>query len=367
MAETLAALIAQMIRTSGPLRLDTYMALCLTHPRHGYYIGRDPLGRAGDFITAPEVSQMFGEMLGLWAFATWQAMGLTGAPRLIELGAGRGTLMADAVRAISQITRDDKPIAIDIVEVSPALRREQERRLTRAGLNARWYSQLDNVPTGPFVLIANEFLDCLPIRQWQVKNGYWHERLVGLGEDGQLIFGLQPFQAAAEMALPPCDGAEEGSVYERSESCHALIHALATRVRVGPGAALIIDYGSRKSGFGDSFQALKAHQYVDPLRDPGTADVTAHVDFEALVMVALKVGAQVSGPFEQGAFLRALGIVERAQRLCANQPEDIGTSIERDLLRLTADDQMGALFKVLVLSSPHCPLPPACDLSNGVH
>lgn len=354
----LQAIIARRIAEDGPMSVGDYMALCLGHPRYGYYMGRDPFGARGDFITAPEVSQMFGEMIGLWALFCWRQMGLSGAPRLIELGAGRGTLLADAVRAIAQVEKTAALRDIDIVETSPVLRERQRQTLFKLGLAPRWSERLDEVPSGPFILIANEFLDCLPIRQWQVRSGRWHERMVGVQAGGRLGFGLAPVEASLDLSLPDASLAGEGMVYERSDAAHQLMRNMATRLKDGPGVALFIDYGASVSGFGDTLQAMKAHRYADPFEAPGEADLTVQVDFAALADTGRQAGASVGGPVTQAAFLARLGIEERARRLAAGKDETVQSEIEQALHRLTGAGEMGELFKVLCLGPPGAALPP---------
>lgn len=354
----LEALIAARIAETGPMTIGDYMSLALGHPRFGYYMGRDPFGRGGDFITAPEISQMFGEILGLWALSAWRDLGFSGAPRLIELGAGRGTLMADATRAICKILGADTPIDIDLVEMSPVLREMQRESLARGNFNVRWWGRVEEVPAGPFILLANEFLDCLPLRQWQVREGNWHERLVGLAAQGRLMIGLAPYCAQENETLPSVLEAGEGAVYERSEAACRLMVDMARRVKEGPGVALFLDYGSRAGGFGDTLQAVKDHRYADPLIAPGTADLTVHVDFAALSKAARAAGAVIGGPVGQGEFLLRLGLEARAARLAAGQPAAVQNDIAQGLQRLTGAGQMGELFQAMTLSAPQHPLPP---------
>lgn len=351
-------LIIDRIRATGALTIGEYMELCLSDPQHGYYVGRDPLGRSGDFITAPEVSQMFGELVGVWALACWRELRLAGPPRLIELGAGRGTLMADACRAIMRLAGERSEIDIDIVEISPALRRKQEQALKAPGLRPRWSDCLAEVAPGPFILIANEFLDCLPIRQWQASGGRWLERKISADEAGRLVMTLA--DAGGMPGLPdavPAD-AEDGLVIEHSQAAHDVMRAMALRLHDDPGAALFIDYGPPRSGYGDTLQAMKGHAFVDPLSQPGEVDLTAHVDFAALAATARAAGMKIGGPVTQAAFLRALGIIERAARLADGKPEGTRQVISEEMSRLISPQQMGELFKVLAVSTAELTLPP---------
>ncbi len=358
----LEAEIRDEILREGPIPVARYMALCLGHPRHGYYVARDPFGAAGDFTTAPEISQMFGELLGLWAVAAWQAMGAPTPFRLIELGPGRGTLMADALRAASLVPAFREAAAVHLVETSPALRARQRETL-RGLADPVWHDALATVPPGAFVLLANEFLDALPIHQAVKAEDGWYERVVGLDERGRLAFGLAPMPLAdfATRLPPDLESAPLGAVFEwRSDT---LIAELGERMLAHPGAALFIDYGHGRSGFGDTLQAVRRHGFADPLQAPGEADLTAHVDFAALVRVAARAGVTVHGPAGQGAFLKRLGIEARAAKLRASATPPQRDAIDAALARLTGSgpSEMGALFKALALTSPGLPAPPGFD------
>lgn len=346
----LAREIAGLIRATGPIPLDRYMALALGHPVHGYYVTRDPLGRAGDFVTAPEVSQMFGEMIGLWAAETWRLMGAPDPVRLVEFGPGRGTLAADALRAAAALPAFRAAITLHLVETSPALRARQ--RATLDGVDVRWHDRVEDVPAGPAILLANEFLDALPVRQFEVRRGRVHERVVGLDGD-RFVIGLSPDPAPAAELPAFAAGAPEGAIIERAPEREAVVDVIARRIAGAGGAALLIDYGPRRGAPGDSFQALAGHAPVDPFAAPGTADLTSHVDFEALARVARAAGAEVFGPIGQGDFLNALGIGVRARRLAERDP-----GAPAALHRLVAPEAMGTLFKVLVLAAPGGPAPP---------
>jgi NADH dehydrogenase [ubiquinone] 1 alpha subcomplex assembly factor 7 len=350
----LGKLIRDQIRADGPLGLAQYMALALGHPRHGYYITRDPLGSAGDFTTAPEISQMFGELIGLWCVDAWQAMGAPAAFRLVELGPGRGTLMADLLRAASLAPAFRAAADIWMVETSPVLSRLQQQTLAPIQPPVQWTDHLARVPDGPALFVANEFFDALPVRQFQMTSTGWRERMVGL--DGErLILALAPDGPGAIAADLP-RGAPVGAVAELSPESQSLMADLAGRLATVGGAALIIDYGPAESGLGDSVQALKAHAFADVLAQPGEADLTAHVDFARLARAARSAGAQAWGPVGQGEFLQALGIGARAARLAARggrAAEEVGAA----LARLTAPEQMGTLFKVLAITHPAHPAP----------
>jgi NADH dehydrogenase [ubiquinone] 1 alpha subcomplex assembly factor 7 len=345
--------IKKLIKSSGPMPVWRYMELCLTHPNYGYYISRDPLGREGDFTTAPEVSQMFGELLGLWVGSVWKAIGSPSLLRLIELGPGRGTLMADALRALRVLPPLYQALSIHLVEINPVLREKQKAALSGVRIIA-WHDSLDQVPNGPAVILANEYFDVLPIHQAVKRETGWHERTVEIDDGGKLAFGFAPDPMPRfEVLLPPLvRAAPIGAVFEwRSDT---EIMKIATRMRDQGGAALIIDYGHVRSDAGDTFQAIARHSFADPLKNPGQADVTAHVDFQALARAAEDLGARVHGPVPQGEFLKWIGIETRAVTLMAKASLEVSEDISSALKRLTGDGRgaMGSMFKVLAVSEP---------------
>jgi SAM-dependent MidA family methyltransferase len=345
--------IKKLIKSSGPMPVWRYMELCLTHPNYGYYISRDPLGREGDFTTSPEVSQMFGELLGLWVASVWKAIGSPSLLRLIELGPGRGTLMADALRALRVLPPLYQALSIHLVEINPVLREKQKAALSGVRIIA-WHDSIDQVPNGPAVILANEYFDVLPIHQAVKRETGWHERTVEIDDGGKLAFGFadEPMPRF-EVLLPPLvRAAPIGAVFEwRSDT---EIMKIATRVRDQRGAALIIDYGHVRSDAGDTFQAIARHSFADPLKNPGQADVTAHVDFQALARAAEDLGARVHGPVSQGEFLKWIGIETRAVTLMAKASHEVSEDISSALKRLTGDGRgaMGSMFKVLAVSEP---------------
>jgi SAM-dependent MidA family methyltransferase len=346
--------IARLIDQDGPLTVHRYMQLCLTHPVHGYYVTRDPLGCGGDFTTAPEISQMFGELVGLWTAAVWQQMGSPTLLRLVEFGPGRGTLMADALRATAKVPGFRDAVSVHLIEASPVLRRAQADRLDAFNVALAWHDTLATVPAGPMIGLANEFLDALPIHQAVRGPDGWHERMVGLAPDGALIFGLSPdpLPSLTERLPAAVATAPVGSLFEwRSDS---VVVDLATRLAQHGGAALILDYGHTAPGTGDTLQALRSHRFDDPLTSPGKADLTAHVDFAAVATTARASGAATHGPVEQGPLLLALGLRERAARLSATATTAQRADIDTALARLTdhTPTGMGRLFKVLGLSHP---------------
>lgn len=345
--------IKRLIKTTGPMPVWRYMELCLTHPTHGYYVSRDPLGREGDFITAPEVSQMFGELLGLWAASVWRAIGSPPQVRLIELGPGRGTMMADALRALRVLPPLYQAISVHMVEINQMLQDKQKATLSGVR-NIQWHAGIDEVPPGPSIILANEYFDVLPVHQVVKRATGWHERVIEIDSNGKLAFGAaaEPLPRF-EVLLPPLvREAPVGAVFEWRRD--AEIMKIASRVRDDGGAALIIDYGHLRSDAGDTFQAIARHSFADPLKNPGQADVTAHVDFQALGRAAEDVGARVHGPVPQGEFLKRLGIETRAVTLMAKATHEVSEDISEALKRLvgTGRSSMGSMFKVIGISDP---------------
>jgi SAM-dependent MidA family methyltransferase len=329
--------------STTPERLDAFMA----RANATYYASRDPFGAAGDFTTAPEITQAFGECLGLWAAVTWQLMGRPDPVILAEAGPGRGTLMADALRAARAMAPDFARAArLHLIETSPLLREAQRARLPEAD----WHDDLAGLPDGPLILLANEFLDALPIRQFLRRGGAWVERFV---EDG--CFVERP---APDAPLP--DAGEEGEIREVNEPARAIAASLGARLAIQGGAALFIDYGPAESGPGDSLQAIRNREAANPLSDPGAADLTAHVDFAALAEAARAAGAATHGPLPQGVFLLRLGLHSRAAALAASDPGRGARHLEA-ATRLTAPEAMGRLFKALVLCHPTLATPPGFE------
>lgn len=344
--------LAAEIAAHGPITIEDYMARVLGDPVHGYYMKQDPFGAAGDFTTAPEISQMFGEMIGLCLADHWLRAGAPSPFILCECGPGRGTLMADIWRATKIVPGFHDAARIVLVEMSPVLRAVQNETLAKAGARALHVSSLTEVPDGPLWLVANEFFDALPVRQFVKTERGWNARLIGLDEKGALAFGLAPEPDPA-IALE----APDGSVLEVMTAGLSFMHDLATRIARQSGLVLVIDYGHSKSGVGDTLQAMRRHEFVGVLHEPGDCDLTAHVDFAALARVARQAHCAVFGPVEQGDFLRSLGIEQRAARLKQNARDP--QTVDAALARLTDRDErgMGALFKVLALVQQGAPAP----------
>jgi len=341
--------LAREIALTGPMTVADYVTRCLHDPTDGYYATRPALGAGGDFITAPLISQMFGELIGLWAVETWRRLGAPERFRLVEVGPGDGTLMDDALRAARIVPGFLEACDLILIEPSGPLRDVQARRLAQADVSPRWIRTLGQIDTdAPVILIANEVLDCLPARQFVRTEGGWAERRVGVTDDGDLTFGLVGITGGFER---PGFEVEPGQVIEASEQQAAFGRDLAVLMAEASGAALLIDYGRDRPGVGDTLQALRRHTKVDVLSTPGEADVTQWADFPAVQEAAVRAGADVTGCVGQGDFLRRLGIEARAERLTAGRPH-AAPMIGRQLARLTAPDQMGDLFKAAAIFSP---------------
>ena len=340
------------IQATGPVSLAAYMAECLMHPNHGYYQKEKVFGLEGDFTTAPEVSQMFGEMIGLWLADRWIKMGKPEAFSLVELGPGRGTLMADILRATSPVEEFQDAVSIHFVETSRQLRALQAEKVPLA----TWHDSFSGLPPAPTLVVANEFFDALPIHQYEKRDDKWHERLVGTDGDN-LGFMLGPCGAQFALIDDSLKGGPEGSILEVCPSALSVIGDIADHLNLHGGAALMIDYGYRRAASGDSFQALQKHTYVDAFEAPGNADLTAHVNFETLKKAAMEKGLNSFGPTTQGMFLMAIGLGARAQVLAADTESSQQQQILNDLKRLTSPEEMGTLFKVLALQ-PHDLAPP---------
>jgi SAM-dependent MidA family methyltransferase len=336
-----------------------YMTLCLSHPEHGYYITQEPFGAAGDFTTAPEISQMFGELIGLWAGSVWRQMGSPAEIKLVELGPGRGTMMQDALRAAHVMPEFRTAVAVHFVEISPVLEQRQRQFVGGLGVPFTWHKTLDEVPDGPMIILANEFFDSLPVHQAVMCADGWHERVIRIDDSDKFRFAIarDPIPLF-EQLLPRGMRAQIGEIFEWRADQTAL--ELGRRVKHSGGAALVIDYGHAKSAAGDTLQAVGKHQYADPLLAPGLIDLTAHVDFQALVDAAESMGARAYGPLDQGDFLRRLGIEQRAVALKGTAAPSKVMEIDRALDRLTGAGGrgMGQLFKAMAFGHPKLgPLP----------
>jgi len=344
-----------------------YMGVCLLDPKDGYYPTRDPLGSDGDFITAPEISQMFGEVLGLWAVQSWKEMGKPNQIHLAELGPGRGIMMSDMLRAARLVPDFIKALQVHLIEASPALEAVQGQTLKDSPVPISWVQSLSDVPAGPMIVVGNEYLDCLPIRQFIQKDRFagragWHERLVTLEVENEsetltFAFAPEPISGLVAKMLPSGQSqAKNDDLIETCPSAHQILDQLAERFKQYPGRALFIDYGPETTEFGDTLQALKRHEKVGVFSDPGNTDLTARVDFGALNEIANSINLEAMVPVTQREFLSKLGIEMRAVALARAKPES-KPKISRQLERLTGEAQMGELFKAICFQSAGLDLP----------
>ena len=333
--------LADLIVAEGPLRIDRYMGLCLGHPRHGYYITRDPLGEKGDFVTAPEVSQVFGELIGVWAVGIWSAMGRPAGFNLVELGPGRGTLMADVLRTVRKAAPGfAAATSLHLVETSPVLRSRQREAV---GESATWHDRLEDVPDGPMILLANEFFDAIPIRQFERREGVWRERVIGLS-NGRLSVGVG--------GIVPGSMGKDGDVLEFAPAREEIARHIGVRLAAHPGAALVVDYGHLHTAPGDTLQAMRAHHFVPITDTPGEADLTSHVDFEKLAQAMSEGGATALRGMTQRDFLLAMGLEQRFAQLAGKADAAARATLQRQMARLADEAQMGNLFKLLCATSP---------------
>ena len=343
----LADMIDRQIRETGPMSIATYMGLALTHPRAGYYTGADPLGAKGDFVTAPEISQMFGELIGFFLVNLWQQLDEPRSFTLLELGPGRGTLMQDALRVAAKAEGFLDACHLQLFETNPALKAQQAERL--APYNPYWASEIDTVADDPLIVVANEFFDALPVRQFVKAADGWHERQVGL-RDGTRTFGLSPTPIAGDAMPEAVRNAEPGEVYEVNLAAADALQRLGKRIAGQRGAILAVDYGYDATQTGETLQAVRKHGFADVLAAPGEVDLSAHVDFGALARVAADLGLKVAPLATQRDFLGRLGVVERASALAKANPGQVD-AITAALRRLTDSSEMGTLFKVFCASA----------------
>jgi NADH dehydrogenase [ubiquinone] 1 alpha subcomplex assembly factor 7 len=353
----LASRIARTIAAQGPLSIAQFMAMAALDPQYGYYTTRDPLGAGGDFVTSPEISQVFGELVGLWCVQAWFDQGRPRPVRLVELGPGTGSLMGDALRAAKLAPEFRDAIEVVLVDASPALVARQKERLANAGVAVRWEPQFDDrLADRPLFLIANEFFDALPIRQFVKTARGWCENMVTVGADQNLVRALSPDGLPLDEPTSRGD-TTDGAVYETSPASTALTEQLARAIAAHGGAALIVDYGYCGAGFGDTLQAVGKHRFTDVLATPGEIDLSAHVDFDALARAVERGGAASHGPISQGELLAGLGILDRMMALRRQNPggqAEIATAVDR----LINPDQMGTLFKALAILPKGAPKPP---------
>jgi len=361
MATPLADKIKSLIAANGPISVTDYFALCLADPEHGYYRTRNPFGRDGDFVTAPEVSQLFGEMLGVFMINTWQRHGEPRDVRLVEIGPGRGTMMADMLRVIARAAPNLYETAtVHLVETSALLKLTQMETLSSHGDKVSWHESFDGVPDGFTLLAANELFDAIPIRQFvKTPNGF-HERMVGLDENDELCFTLGVATLDPAMLPQGISPPADGEIFEVAPARQSVMLTICERLIAHHGTALIIDYGHMVTNFGDTLQAVRAHEYDPPLAHPGHADLTSHVDFENLARTSLAAGVHLNGCMHQGDFLVGLGIEQRAASLGRDKDEKTQAEIVEAVHRLAGagNGYMGELFKVMAVSMPAIQLQP---------
>ncbi|MCL7996803.1 class I SAM-dependent methyltransferase [Brucella sp. 21LCYQ03] len=355
---TLKDRLKRLIGTTGPISVADYMAACLGDREQGYYTTREPFGRDGDFITAPEVSQMFGELIGIWCVGVWDGLGRPTDAVLCEIGPGRGTLMSDMLRTIAKLAPQmAESLRVAMVETSPRLIEKQKEKLAPLNASIDWFERFADIPNGPLILVSNELFDAIPFRQFVKANGRFVERLIALNEQDE--FQFVSGAAGIDAALLP-EGhqtAPEGAIFEAAPARTALMQEIAQCISSTRGAALSIDYGHLKSGFDDTLQAMLKHTYDDVFAHPGEADLTSHVDFDMLEKTACNYGCKTA-TMTQGDFLLAMGLIDRAGRLGAGRDANFQNKIREDVERLASPDQMGTLFKVLAISDPKTPIFP---------
>jgi len=350
--------IATLIAANGPLSVADYMAICLFDPQHGYYTSREPFGLHGDFTTAPEISQMFGELVGVWIGSAWEALGRPQPVAIAEIGPGRGTLMKDVLRTLGRLTPAlHSGACFAMIETSPRLTAIQKKTLGHDSARIKWHSRLETLPPMPLIIVGNEIFDAIPTRQFVLTANHWRERAVGLDEAGGLQF------VATATSLDPSllpRKAAEGDIFEFAPARTALMEWIAEPIAAHGGAGLFIDYGYLTHGIGDTLQALRQHRYEDVLASPGEADLTSHVDFAALAGAARSKGLEAWST-TQGDFLLRMGLLERAGRLGSGAGPERQEAIRGEVERLAGPDAMGNLFKVLAITPPGLKLAPFLD------
>jgi SAM-dependent MidA family methyltransferase len=348
--------LKKQIKMTGPISVADYWAQCLFDPKDGYYMSREPFGVSGDFTTAPEISQMFGEMLAVWWFETAKLNEIKDIA-LVEIGPGRGTLMSDMLRTIAKLDPGTtRTLEVHMVETSERLALLQRETLKSIGFSITWHKTTDTLPTLPLGIIANELFDAIPIRQFVKTGKDWQERCIGLNDNGRFCFVTGPAQIDRTLLPKNHEDQQVGTIFEHSPARESFMQQLADRIQQQGGFGLFIDYGHGASDFGDTLQALKKHKFISVLEGQGTVDITSHVDFESLSTIAKNSGLAVSHLMNQGDFLLSLGIENRLERLIAARP-DQRDSLVTAFDRLTKSDEMGSLFKVLGISHPFVTLP----------
>ncbi len=350
--------IARLIEAAGPISVADYMSLCLLDPEHGYYTTREPFGEKGDFITAPEVSQMFGELVAVWLYSAWKACGAPANPVLAEIGPGRGTMMADMLRALERLDPAFQSSAkVVLIEASARLSKVQRNTLGQGAENCTWIADVGDLPEGPLFITGNELFDALPVRQYVKTAQGWRERMIGLDDKEQLAFVAGAGSLETSLLPEGADNAREGAIVEIAPARTAMMQRIAEVLARRGGAGLFPDYGYEKPAIGDTLQALRDHEYDDVLAHPGEADITAHVDFHALKQAAKSHGLSAR-TMSQGDFLLGLGLLERAGRLGAGRSHGEQEAIREAVERLAGPETMGELFRVLAVTPSTVTVPP---------
>lgn len=350
--------IVRRIEMEGPISVSDYMEMCLFDPEHGYYTTRQPFGVKGDFTTAPEISQIFGELLAVWIYSAWQQTGSAMPAIFAEIGPGRGTMMADMLRALNRIDPEFcKAVEIVMIEASPRLAGRQKQALAQAPAQPEWIASVDEIRPLPLFIVGNELFDAIPFRQYVKTAGGWRERCIGVTSQGALAFAEGPSSPDRRLLPSGSDSAPDGSIVEIAPRRFALMEAICRHIADHGGAGLFIDYGYFGPALGDTFQAVRAHEHADLLSDPGTADLTSHVDFAALAAAA-KAASLSAACGTQGDFLVKMGLLERAAGLEASAGERARAQISAAVDRLAGEKAMGRLFKVIAVAGRTLPLPP---------
>lgn len=353
--------IAELISALGPIPVSEYMALCLFDPRDGYYTTREPFGTKGDFTTGPEISQMFGELIAVWLYEAWRALGRKMPVTVAEIGPGRGTLMKDMLRTLARLDSDFVDgAAFAMIETSPRLAEIQQKTLARSAATPTWHQSVETLPETPLLIVGNELFDALPIRQFVLGEKGWRERVVGLDDNDRLAFFAGAGSLDAALLPPQAASAPQGAIVEFAPARAGLMTTIAAHIARHGGAGLFIDYGYFQPGVGDTLQALRRHGYQDVLASPGEADLTAHVDFSALAAAAREQGLATHWT-TQGSFLLDIGLLERAGQLGASAGKVVREKLSDEVERLAGPQAMGELFKVLALMPSGVSIAPFMD------
>ncbi|TCD15327.1 class I SAM-dependent methyltransferase [Oricola cellulosilytica] len=360
MTNPLAGRIRRLIETLGPISVSDYMAMCLFDPAEGYYTTREPFGTGGDFTTAPEISQMFGEIVGAWLVHAWQTSGKPSPFALAEIGPGRGTLMRDILRTAKLAPEFLATARVVLVEASPRLREIQRQTLSGVAGDCAWIDTMKDLPPLPLFLVANELFDAIPLRQFEKAPQGWFERKIAVDAAGEFTFTLKTPLLDPSFLPPGAASQPAGAIFEYAPAREAMAGDIAAHLATHDGVALIIDYGHAEPGFGDTLQAVENHRYVSVLENPGRSDLTSHVDFASLARAAQAHDASALPVITQGEFLLSLGLAERAGTLGAGKAMERRQAIREAAERLAggAENQMGSLFKVLCLTGVPRTLPP---------